>query len=79
MALSHRTPASRKPEAEFRCGIESDSQENTKLMLAYAKKILEKLGASLEPPYNALSGVLAVAHRRNSSWAIVLQISRKWI
>eukprot|EP01046_Picozoa_sp_COSAG06_P018899 COSAG06_NODE_1329_length_9848_cov_10.776798_3_plen_222_part_00 len=69
--LKTSPPLFRWPHARkdlFRSGIEPDSPENTKLMLAYVKKILEKLGASLKPPYNALSDVLAVAGVISDNW-----------
>ena len=69
--LQASQPLFRWPHARkdgFRSGIEPDSPENTKLMLSYIKKILEKLGASLEPPYNALSDVLAVAAVISDNW-----------
>ena len=52
--LKTSPPLFRWPHARkdgFRSGVEPDSPENQKLMIAYVKKILEKLGASLEPPY----------------------------
>ena len=66
-----KKPLFRWPHARkdgFRSGIEPDSPENTKLMLSYVKKILEKLGASLEPPYAALTDVLAVAAVISDNW-----------
>eukprot|EP01046_Picozoa_sp_COSAG06_P019450 COSAG06_NODE_1387_length_9616_cov_4.512136_8_plen_561_part_00 len=69
--LKTSPPLFRWPHARkdlFRSGIEPDSQENTKLMLAYMKKILEKVGASLEPPYAALTDVLAVAAVISDNW-----------